>query len=186
MEIVKIMLAVGIIAGLAVLSAKAQEGCNGPVFVPGFTTGTCACANTIPIGSGNCSSGTVTVRNDYTRCGGSGFTYCHEMNDTVGRASMPCVQTMNLPELTRLEMLYRDCLVDCDRHNVVPYVPCSSCYEPRFCDWNSCNTDTTGGSPITALVLYELGESPCGMAKLQKYPSPSVIELARVILREQE
>lgn len=156
------------------------RGCDGPVFVAGSTTGSCSCISS----ASPCSGGPVTVRNDYYKCGGSGFTYCNAMDDTIGRSGIPCVETADWNALWTLQALYDDCLVDCDRHDVVPYVPCSSCRLPTFCDWNFCNLSTTGGSPITAPVLYELGDSPCGIAKLQKSPSPSVVELALVILGE--
>lgn len=174
----KILLAVGIIAGLMV--SDEARGCDGPVFVAGSTTGSCSCISS----ASPCSGGPVTVRNEYYKCGGDGSESCSEMNDTIGRSGIPCVATFDVGILATLQSAYEDCLVDCDRHSVVPYVPCSSCQQPTFCQWNFCNLSTTGGSPITASVLYELGDSPCGMARLQKSPSPSVMELALVILGE--
>ena len=169
----KIMFVVGIIAGLAVVSAKAQEGCNGPVFVPGSATGSCNCSPTPP----NCSGGPVTVRNDYSRCGGTGFTYCHSMNDTIGYSGMPCVGRFDLGILVTLQLAYGDCIVD-HQHND----PNRVCTPPQYCQWNFCEPSTSGGSPITASVLYELGSSPCGIVKLQRFPSPSVVKLTLAFL----
>lgn len=170
------MFAVGIIAGLAVASAKAQEGCAGPVFVAGSTTGSCNCSPTAP----HCTGGPVTRRDDYTRCGSTGYTYCHTMSATIGRSGIPCVASFSPGTYDTLYSLWQDCLLDCSKGNV----DCSSCHAPVFCDWNFCTESTTGGTPIVVQVLYELGDyTGCGYAKLQESP-PSVVELALVFLRE--
>lgn len=173
----KIMFAIGTVAALAGVSATAQEGgCNGPVSVPGSVTGSCTCNNTEP----HCTGGPVTRRDDYTRCGSTGYTYCHTMNATIGRSGIPCVGSFNSGTYDTLYSLWQDCLLDCSKGNV----DCSSCHQPVFCDWNFCTESTTGGTPIVAQVLYELGNyTGCTYAKLQDSP-PSVVELALVFLRE--
>lgn len=82
------MFVVGIIAGLAAVSA---EGCDGPVLVQGVTFGSCHCQNTTPGDphqppTGNCAHDLVYFYwNDYYICGGSGYTYCAaDTSATVG------------------------------------------------------------------------------------------------------
>jgi hypothetical protein len=102
---VRIMLAAGITAGVAVGSA---EGCDGPVLVAGSFVNTCGtCLDTAP----HCP-GYTDRRDDYCKCGGSGCTYCSESFDTVGNLGMPCTDTPNVAEGERLQGLYEDCLID--------------------------------------------------------------------------
>ena len=172
----KIMHVMGIIAGLAVVSAKAQEeGCDGPILVGGSTVNSCGpCSATEP----HCP-GSTTVRNDYYRCGGSGFTSCSSMNDTVGQSGMPCTLTSDYNALVILQLAYDDCLSD-----QYKYDPPRICTPPQFCQWNTCSAGTTGGTPIVAQVVYSLGNyTGCMIAKHQKSSSPSIVELALVILK---
>jgi hypothetical protein len=170
---VRIMLAAGITAGVAVGSA---EGCDGPVLVAGSFVNTCGtCLDTAP----HCP-GYTDRRDDYCKCGGSGYTYCSESFDTVGNLGMPCTDTPNVAEGERLQGLYEDCLIDAGKGNV----PYSSCHAPVYSDWHTCSAGTTGGTPIIATKLSALGDyDGCMLAKLQESPSPSVVELALVTLR---
>jgi hypothetical protein len=187
MKTLKTMFALGIVAGLAAVSANAQEGCDGPVLVPGYTAGSCNCVNSTSGsgssgGSGSCqpSSGTVGYRNDYYTCGGSGYTSCSSESATVGYVNPGCVDTPNTSALVTLEDAYADCI----RLNNGTYNPPITCTPPQFCDWNTCSMATSGGTPITANVVDGLGDNNgCMLAKLQKSPSKSVVELAQAILK---
>jgi hypothetical protein len=176
----QMIVALGIIAGLAAVSAKAQEGgCDGPVFVAGSVVNTCGtCLETAP----HCP-GYTDRRDDYYTCGGSGYTYCSQSPQVVGYSGMTCTDTGDINKLVALQMAYDDCLIDA-AHGNVPY---SSCHAPQYCGiygWHTCSAGTTGGIPIIAVKLIELGDyTGCMLAKLQKSPSPSVVELALVTLR---
>ncbi len=170
----KTILLVGIMAGVATVSAKAQDGggCDGPVLVAGSTVNTCDCDNTTQ----GCT-GSTTVRNGYYHCGGSGFTYCFQSDDTIGYSNMPCTETHDTDKLWLLQEAYDDCQRDKDK-----YDPPRTCPPIQYCDWNTCSAGTTGGTAITAQVIDNLGdENGCdNIAQLQKFPSKSVVELAQV------
>lgn len=81
-----------IITGVFVIlsgDVKAQEGCDGPVFWPGSTTGTCAC---VPLGG--CGSPSVTTMNDYYSCGGNTTATCNSKIDKVG-GTQTCTTTFD-------------------------------------------------------------------------------------------
>lgn len=163
----KTTLIFAIIIGVAGNLVIAQEGClGGPVFVIGSTSGACNCSLTAP----NCT-GSVTIRDSYTKCGGSGFTYCYPRTQTVGRSSIPCVETVDYGAYVTAYQAWRDCLIDANRNHPFPI----QCKEPDYCDWHFCNVSTTGGTSITAPVLYDIGEacSSGGVAKLWCKPSSS-------------
>ena len=185
----RIVFAVGIIAGLAVASTRGQEGgCDGPVLVPGSTSGSCACTNAPDSSpsniSGGCIGGPVTVINDYTACGGSGYTYCDHSVTNVGSV-MQCIVSNSISGQIYALMMYDDCLVDCGKRGGVP---CSSCPAlVLFCNFNTCIPDPTTGVPVSASVLTDLGDfTGCVVARLQILSSPRTIELALAILREQD
>jgi hypothetical protein len=169
----KIMFAVGITAGLAVGSAA---GCDGPVLTPGSSVNTCGPCST---NSPTCP-GFTSVRNDYYHCGGSGFTYCSQSNQTVGQSHMPCSTSTDMALWTRMVLLYQDCLTD-QKHND----PSRTCPYPDICVATTCSAGTAGGYPIVFAAVSDLGDyDGCMLAKLQKSPSPSVVELALVVLGE--
>ena len=180
MKIVTTMAMFGIVAAIAAVSAKAQEGCDGPVLVTGYLATTCGlCYESVP----HCL-GSTTVRNDYLRCGGSGYTSCSSMNDTVGHWCMPCTETPDYIKAAQILSAYTDC--QCKNNSDPPPIPVE-CHPLQFCGtygYITCSVGTTGGTPMTAQVLYSLGDyTGCIIAKLQKSPSPSVVELALVILK---
>jgi len=160
----KIILVVGIIAGLAAVSAKAQEGCDGPVLVSGMTVNTCGTC------SGGTCPGSTGVRNDYYECGGSGFTYCSQMNATVGYSQMPCTSAFNSAQWVLDNEYYQDCLTD-QKHND----PSRNCPKPQLCDYITCSPGTTGGQPIILPIVYDLGDNNgCWWVMLQKSPFSSL------------
>jgi hypothetical protein len=100
------------------------------------------------------------------------------MSDTIGYSGMPCTDTMDLNALVLLQEAYDDCV----RHN--NGYPPQKCTPPQFCQWNTCSAGTTGGTPITAQVLFDIGDfTGCVIARLQEPPSPSVVELTLIIVR---
>jgi hypothetical protein len=180
--ITKIIFAMGIVAGLVVVPAKARAGCDGPVLVHGGAIVSCGgCVTTVP----HCS-GTTTFYDDYYVCGGSGYDSCDTApNMTIGKYAVPCIAQTDVGCVGTLWTAYNDCLIDA-AHGNVPY---SSCHNPndadQYCICTSCVTSTSGGSPLTGTAMSGLGEyTGCTLAKLQKSPSPSVSELVLVILRE--
>jgi hypothetical protein len=157
MKILKTMFALGIVAGLAAVSAKAQ--CDGPVVVPGYTAGSCSCSNyqSDPLPStGACtaSSGIIGYRNTYTTCGGDGYTSCTTSNEVVGYEYTGCLDTPDYAAYSSLLISYDDC-VDNDRPHGMPW----KCLLP-WCGWNTC-TMGTGGTPLKADVEVSLGDD-CG------------------------
>ena len=157
----KIMYVVGIIAGLAVASAKAQEGgCDGPVLKPGSSFNNCGpCSTNPPI-----CPGFTSVRNDYYHCGGSGYTYCDQSTQTVGQSHMPCTQTTDMVLWTTMVLAYQDCLTD-QRHND----PTRTCPFPDICVATTCSAGTTGGYPIVFAAVSDLGDyTGCMLAKLER------------------
>ncbi len=156
MKKAKIMFALGIVAGLAAVSAKAQ--CDGPVLVPGLTAGQCNCHNNdTTSGTGSCqpSSSDIGIRNPYYKCGGDGYTYCTTANQTVGWDGVGCIDTFDINAQQIALRYYNDCL---DPNNP-PGLVCT--YE--FCYFNACSMDTTGatGTPIVLPVENGLGDD-CG------------------------
>ena len=104
------MFAFGIVAGLAIVSAKA---CDGPVLVPGYTAGSCNPVNySTTSGAGACvpSSGVIGHRADYTTCGGDGYTSCGTTSETVGYENPGCVDTFSQADATRTMDAYQDCI----------------------------------------------------------------------------
>jgi hypothetical protein len=178
----KSIFGLAIVAGLAALSAEAQDlgGCDGPQLVTGYDLGTCDCVSNTPGGptgggTGSCQqSGPSSYVNDYYICGGEGFTYCYTESETVGYSYSGCVDTPNYSSLSQLI----DAAVDCARlNNGWPPISCNF----SWCAWNSCAMPTSGGTPITEHVEYELGDANgCVLAKFQKSSSPSLPKLAMV------
>ena len=154
MKILKTMFALGIVAGLAVISAKA---CDGPVLVPGYTAGNCTPVNySETSGAGACtpSSGVIGHRDDYTSCGGDGYTSCTTTNQQVGFENPGCVDTYSQAADTIATMAYIDCM---RRNNGDNYPACHY----RFDQFNTCSMATSGGTPINADVEISLGDN-CG------------------------
>jgi hypothetical protein len=174
----KITYVVGVIA-VIVISAKAQEGCDGPVTVPGIAPGYCTCVSTAnggpggSVGSGYCQPvGSTTTQSDYSICGGSGYTYCTCLNETVGYSGLTCTDTTSIAALGGAEQGYEDCMLDQQYHNNYncPF---------SWCVWNTCTMPTSGGTPIVKCVVNDLGDyTGCAIAQLRKPASPSVVKLA--------
>jgi hypothetical protein len=179
-NIMKVIIKIGILISLLTSSANAQEGCNGPVFMAGSSTGNCTCSPTPP----NCTGGPVTYRNDYYTCGGSGYLHCGSMTDVVGRSSVACIQSYDLAAAILLQQAYDDCLIDKNRnHPPGMEIECIPPSDPRYyCTINPCVQDPNSGSPITASVLYELGDE-CNIAMWRPPGSAPVEALYAAILK---
>lgn len=155
MKKTKVMFMLGIVVGLASVSAKA---CDGPVVVPGYTAGSCVCSNyDTTSGTGTCNPSGITIgyRNTYTTCGGDGYTSCTIQNQTVGYVNPGCVATINVDK-EQIDLRYYD---DCIDPNNPPGLICTF----EFCDFSTCSMDTTGatGTPINKDVEVSLGDD-CG------------------------
>lgn len=145
--------------------AIAQEVCDGPVLKSGSSVDTCGiCVD------GACP-GFTSVRNDYYHCGGSGFTWCSQSNQTVGQSHMPCTVTFNSTGYAVAKALYDNC------NSQVPPPPGGCGLPPSVCTFTTCSAGTTGGSPIIFPVVDGLGD-PCTIAKLLKFSPSSVVQLA--------
>jgi len=155
MKIWKIVFTLGIVTGLAAVSAKAQESCDGPVLVPGYTVGSCDCKNSTL--SCTPSSSTIGYRDDYYECGGIDYDWCSAYNETVGYVNPGCVDQSNIPLLATLQEAYDDCLIDAAHHNGP-----GTCPAPQFCDWNTCSMGTSGTPIITPVVEYLGDWTYCG------------------------
>jgi hypothetical protein len=166
MKLTKLILVLGMVLGLAD-NVRSQEGCDGPVLKPGSSGNSC----------GGCSLGVCTgytsVRNDYTHCGGMGYTYCSQSDQTVGQSHMPCTKTFDSVAWAIDQALYQECI---SRQG-------SGCFPPSLCDYTTCSAGTTGGSPIIFPVLDDLGDTvDCGYASIAPRPSSSLVELALLSL----
>jgi len=151
------MFALGIVAGLAAVSAKAQ--CDGPVIVPGLTAGSCNCASyqsqdyTPDTGACTPSASVIGHRDDYTTCGGDGYTSCTTTYQTVGYTYTGCITTPDFGKYSTLLIGFDDCVNNDLQHGGGPC-------RLNWCDWNTC-TMGTGGTPINADVETSLGDD-CG------------------------
>ena len=186
MKITHLVGSIAIIAGLAVVSAKAA--CDGPKLVTGSVG---SCSGCVWNATDHCP-GTVTRYNDRYTCGGWGYESCSTRTDTIGYSGVPCEETgvdYNNDGISdfascqfTLWAAYNDCLIDANKGNV----PYSSCHNPndpnQYCLCVTCVAGTSGGTAITGAVYSGTGQfTDCMMAKRQESPSP--VRLALVTLR---
>ncbi len=158
----------GIILVMAATAACGME-CNGPILVPGSTVDTCGSCSTNPPG---CPGSTI-VRNDYYRCGGTGYYGCDSGSGTVGYNNL-CIVTPNFLALALLWSAYEDCQRDKNRNHPWPTECVRGDSPTLWCAWNTCSAGTSGGTPITATVLTGLGSEGCYLANRGK-PSSEIV-----------
>jgi hypothetical protein len=136
--------------------ARAGEGCDGPVFVPGSATDSCGPCVNGPLAS-TCPGSTTTVQ-DYYTCGGNTTLTCDTMQDTVGHSGMPCTRTYDAVGYgIAFALWYYN--MNSDPPIITP--------KPTYCQYTTCTSGTTGGTPITRPV-YTGSDGTCTYAGIER------------------
>ena len=146
-----------------VTSAKAQS-CDGPVYHPGSSSGTCACSGSTTGGvtTATCIPATITIMYDYYSCGGNTAEFCSSMEATVGESGLPC--TVTFPPA-----LY-----------AVYWAAYQFCGGGPGCVWNSCafNSCAMGTTSTAVKRQVYIGDSgTCNIAKIDNAPTERLIAM---------
>lgn len=166
-----------LVAVLGIFSALAQEGCNGPKLVPGSSVDTCGPCSESGANSSACP-GVTGYRNDYTACGGILFSSCTTSNQIVGWSWMPCTIS-GLASYNAAIAVYNGCVTGCGGN-----LECVAtfCTYPKRCDYVTCSSGTTGGTPIVMPVVGTLGDFNGCVAINNARKAQPIVQLALAMI----
>lgn len=149
------MFALGIVAGLASYSAKAAEGCDGPVDVPAVSQDCAAYSATWDVvkwNGGSCPGSTMYTI-DYQTCGGSGWKSCGTDEFAIG-TSCPCEASVSYLKEAFYYAAYGICASQCPEEDPSqPPCPVECIYaELNPVLWTTCAADTSNQTSIYDFV----------------------------------
>ncbi len=137
------------------IALAAGESCDGPVYHPASTSGTCPCSLLDSPGGGwevSCSTNTITIMNSYYSCGGNTTQTCDTMVGTVGNSHTCAVLSYN----NALYTLAVAAWLACEASGPKPCGP-----KPMPCDYTTCGYRVPG-TPISGSI-YSGSDGTCGI-----------------------
>lgn len=150
MKIVNIMLALGMAAVIADVSAKAQ--CVGPVDNSGSTTGSCNknCKNNAV--NSTCDGGPIVTINDWSSCGNGDQQTCLTSQQQIGTTA-PCIKIFDDVGYQKAMATWFACKVNQINQNNLGLIQDDCGPQPSFCGYLSCAT-STNPTPILNDNVY--------------------------------